>query len=340
MPSFGRFLCVLVPFLLTLAALVAMLVAGLAGIADKGLYNFQVNVTDLSLSPLSVSSILDGAGFQVPNIDDIVDDIEIPDVKDIDLGDIFNKRQSQTNNITAEDLGLYNVYDVNIWNYCFIKEDGGRECTKGAFNWAANELNISTGEINSLITESGLNVTLPKEITDAVKAFGNVSKWTQIVFVISYVSLALALLMGLFANFSRIFSCITWLISFVATLATGAAAALATATSAIIVGAVEASTDMYGVEAKMNKRFLATVWIGAAFAIAAGLFWAFTICCCKPDHSSRGKRNSTSSESEKFIQNGPGYQRLSGPGAYSGSYGAPQQQQAGGAYEPYSHARV
>ena len=320
-----------------------MLIAGLAGIADKGLYNFQVNVTDLSMSPLSVSAILDGKGFKAPTIDDL----NLPEVKDIDfpdLGDVF-KRQSQTNNITAKDLGLYNVYDVNIWNYCFIKEDGARECTKGAFDWAANELNITTGEINSLITASGLNVTLPKEITDAIKAFGTVSKWTQIVFVISYVALGLALLMGLFANFSRIFSCITWLISFVATIATGAAAALATATSAIIVGAVEASTDVYGVEAKMNKRFLATVWIGAAFAIAAGLFWAFTICCCKPDHSSRGSRNSTASESEKFIQNGPGYQRLSGPGAYSGgyasqSYGAPQQQQAGGAYEPYSHARV
>jgi len=343
MANFGRFVCVLVPFLLTLASLVAMLIAGLSGIADKSLYMFRVNVTDLSLSELSVTNLLNGSGFKVPNLNDI----DLPDVKvpDINIPDINIKRaDSKTNNITAADLGLYNVYDVNVWNYCYTEQNGTRECTKAEFNWATTALNTSTGNFNSLITSTGLNVTLPKEISEAVKTFGTVSKWTQVVFIIAYVTLGVELFFGLFANCSRAFSCVTWLIAFLATIATAAAAGLATATAAIVVGAIKASNELYGVEAELNTKFLAAVWIGVAFAMAAGLFWMFTICCCKPDHhSSRRSHSRHGDEAEKFIPRGPGYQRLSEPNGYQGGgyaqpYGGPAQH--GGAYEPYSHARV
>jgi len=343
MANFGRFVCVLVPFLLTLASLIAMLIAGLSGIADKNLYMFRVNVTDLSLSPLSVSSILDGTGFKVPNLNDVdLPDVKVPDINipDIHIG---KRAEAKSNNITAADLGLYNVYDVNVWNYCYTPRNGSRECTKAQFNWATTALNTSTGNFNSLITSTGLNVTLPKEITEAVKTFGTVSKWTQVVFIIAYVALGVELFFGLFANCSRAFSCVTWLIAFVATIATGAAAGLATATAAIVVGAVKASSELYGVEAQLDTRFLAAVWIGVAFAMAAGLFWMFTICCCKPDHhSSRRSHSRHGDEGEKFIQHGPGYQRLSEPGGYQGGYAQPygNAPQHSGAYEPYSHARV
>lgn len=343
MANFGRFVCVLVPFLLTLASLIAMLIAGLSGIADKSLYMFRVNVTDMGLSPTSVSSILSGAGL---------DKLDIPNLPNLPN---IGKRQSQTTNVTAADLGLYDVYDVNVWNYCYTTQNGTRGCTKPKFDWAATALNTTTGDINSMLTSTGLNVTLPKEITSAVKSFGTVSKWTQIVFVIAYVALGVELLFGLFANCSRAFSCVTFLVAGIATVAVGAAAALATATSVVVVGAVEASAKLYGVDAHFNTRFLATVWLGVAFALAAGLFWMFTICCCAPDHhrSSRSGR-SRHADGEKFMGGAvggggaPNYQRLSDPHGYNAgyaqqyprqSYGAPQPQHAG-AYEPYSHARV
>ncbi|KAK3310636.1 SUR7/PalI family-domain-containing protein [Chaetomium strumarium] len=302
--------------------------------ASKGLYMFQVNVTDLQLSPLSVSKILDGTGIDVPTLDDI----KIPGIN--------SRQESQTTNITAKDLGLYDIYDVNPWNYCYTAHNGTRACTKPAFDWATNALNTTTGDINSMITATGLNVTLPKEITDAVKAFGTVSKWTQIVFIIAYIALGVELFFGLFANCSRAFSCVTWLISAIATTAVGAAAGLATATSVVVVGAVEASAKVYGVDAHFNTTYLAIIWLGAAFAIAAGLFWMFTICCCAPDHSSRRSgRGSRHSDTEKLMSGGTGYQRLSEPGGYTSTgyarqsqYGPAQQHSP--AYEPFSHARV
>lgn len=343
MASFGRFVCVLIPFALTLASLIAMLVGGLAGVADKGLYNFRVNLTDLQISPSQVSGILNGSA--VPNLDDL--NIDIPGIE-------FVKRQEGARNLTTTDLGFYDIYDVSVWTYCYTAQNGTRECNKAKFDWATNELNTTTGDINTLLTSTGLNVTLPDEISDAVELFGNAIRWTQIVFIIAYIALGVELFFGIFANCSRIFSCITWLVALFAAVAVGAAAGLATATAVIVVGAIEAIADEYGISADLNTRFLAAVWLGTAFAIGAALFWVFTICCCAPDHSSRRSGGSSPrhlDENEKFIprggsSDGTAYQRLSGPDAYNSgyaqqyprqSYGPPQHT---GAYEPYSHARV
>ncbi|KAK0734409.1 SUR7/PalI family-domain-containing protein [Lasiosphaeria miniovina] len=335
MGNIGRIACVALPFLLTIGAIIAMLVAGLAGVADKSLYMFQVNTTDLSISPLSVRKILN---------------VRSPEPQGFglfhDVPSLINKEaddtSSKSTNITAADLGLFNLYDVGIWGYCYTPQNGSRECTKPQFNWATGALNTTTSGVNSLITSTGLNVTLPDGIMNAVQAFGTVSKWTQVVFIIAYVALGVELFFGAFANCSRAFSCVTFLVALVAMVAVCAAAALATATSVIVVGAVEGTAKFYGVKASFNTRFLAAVWIGAAFAIASGFFWLFTICCCKPDHTRKNRERGPSAEK---LMSGP-YQPLEVqhggypqqyPQQYPQSYGAPQRDLA---YEPYSHARA
>ncbi|KAK4648082.1 hypothetical protein QC763_106930 [Podospora pseudopauciseta] len=339
MANFGRVVCVALPFLLTLASLISLLVAGLAGVADKSLYMFQVNTTNLSIDPLTAANLISKATGG-KDVETVFNDA---------VNDALNTRQdTQTTNITAADLSLYDLYDVGLWGYCYTPQNGSRECTRPAFDWATNVLNTTTGDLNSMLTLTGQNVTLPKEITDAVKAFSTVSKWTQVVFIISYVALGVALFFGLFANCSRAFSCITWLLAAFAAVAVCASAALATATAVVVVGAVEGSAKIYGVRADFNTRFLAAVWIAAAFALAAALFWVFTICCCAPEKRSGHKRNRSSDEGEKLMGTGP-YQRLDQPQGYqgyqqqwpaatagNGGYG----RQTGGAYEPYSHSRV
>jgi hypothetical protein len=335
MVSFGRFACVAVPFVLCIGSLIALLVAGLAGVTDKSLFMFQVNTSDLSISPLSINSVLNSRSPE-PNPQNF---------HDVDLLSSGSTGGSG-NNVTAADLGLYDLYDVHLWGYCYTPQNGSRECTKPAFNWAETALNLTMGNINTLITLSGKNVTIPKEVTDGIMAFGTASRWTQIVFIIAYVALAVEIFFGIFANCSRAFSCVTFIVAGVATTAVCAAAALATATSVIVVGVVESTARFYGVGGSFNKKFLAAVWISAAFAIGAGFFWLFTICCCKPDHS---RRRRSGGEAEKLMH-GP-YQPIGDQHAYKGSsfsqpsgyagapqsYGPPQRDVA---YEPYSHARA
>lgn len=390
MANLGRYACVAIPFLLTLGSLIALLIAGLAGVADKSLYMFQVNTTDLSISPLSIENVLDqitkrqtdGSGLHdvegllndvKDNVGDaagdVVDDIKntvgdkagdvIDDIQDaVDNNpDLANTVANVANggNLTAADLGLFDLYDIGLWGYCYTPQNGSRACTKSQFNWAEKELNTTTTQLDDLIlianTAGGQNITLPKEISTAINTFSTVTRWTEIVFIIAYIALGVELLFGIFANCTRVFSCITALVAAFATVAVCAAAALATATSAIVVGAVETTAKFYGVSASLNTRFLATVWIAAAFAIAAGFFWMFTCCCCAPDHSSR-RRSYRDSTHEKLMPSSSGpYQPV--PGGNTGYTGAQypaaaaQPQSYGYAtpahdarYEPYAQARV
>lgn len=332
MANFGRFVCVAIPFLCAVASLIALLVAGLAGVTDKSLYMFRVNTTDLQIPSSLIGNILNSRD---PAPQDFHDPTNL-----INTG----TKVASGSNITASDLGIYDLYDISLWGYCYTPKNGSRACTKPAFNWATTVLNETTNDINTLITLSGQNIELPREVGDAVEAFGTVSRWTQIVFIIAYVALGVEIFFGIFANCSRAFSCITFIVSGVATTAVCAAAALATATSVVVVGAVESTAQFYGIEGDFNTRYLAAVWISAAFAIAAGLFWLFTVCCCKPD---RSKSHRGRGDGEKFMQ-GP-YQPIGDNGYQQGggyarpfsqqpqSYGQPQRDMA---YEPYSHSRA
>ncbi|KAM5355437.1 hypothetical protein ACJ41O_002083 [Fusarium nematophilum] len=320
----GRFFCVLLPFALTVGSVIFLLVGTLAGVADKSLYLFQVDVEDLSIDPA--------------NVDHLVDNLSL------------KTRAIKDENITAADLGLAKYYDISLWGYCYKPDEGKRKCVKPKFDWASETLN--TSYIEHFGSAHDVEIDLPKEIEDALKAFTHVTKWTEIAFIAALVALAVELLLGIFANCSRIFSCLTWLVAGIATVLVITAASLATAMAAVVVGAVEGTAKFYGVRAKINTTFLSVIWIAAAFAIAAGLFWLFTICCCKPEHRSSSRKN-RNSDGEKLLPSGSGgYAPLGNDhemqtGYYNhnqsqsqSQYGAPRYPSGSRsdlAYEPYSH---
>lgn len=312
----GRFFCVALPFALTVGSIIFLLVGTLAGVADKSLYLFRLDTEDLTLSDASFDNIIDN----------------------------LSSRAVKTSNITAADLNLGKYYDISLWSYCATSLKGKRTCVDPKFNWAASALN--TTWIEHFGSAAGVQVDIPDEITSAIKAFNKVTKWTEIAFVVALIALAVEIVLGIFANCSTIMSCCTWIVAGIASLLVCAAAGLATATAAVVVGGVEASAKWYGVNAKINTTFLAVVWIAAAFAIGASLFWVFTICCCKPDH--RSSRKNRRSDGEKLLPT-KGYAPLGGDhemtsGNYynqnqsQSQYGAPRgAPRSDLAYEPYSH---
>ena len=347
--GFGRFVCVAVPFALTLASLVALLVAGLAGVANKNLFLFEVNTTGLSISPS------DAVGIVTRSPDDIFTDPGL-------LTGSGAAGIAAGGNITAPDLGLYDLYQVSLWNLCYVTHNGSTGCSQPQFNWAVNAFNGTENNFQQLSTLSGGMIDIPKAITDAITTFATIVKWTEVVFIIAYVALGVELFFGLCTSCSRAVSCLTWLVGTLAAVAVGGAAAMSTGIAAAVTGAVDGSAERFGVKASINTGFLAAVWIAVAFAVAAALFWIFTICCCAPDHSSRSSRRSNKrfldNEGEKLMPVGA-YQPLhepqqSGYAPQQGGFAAPQTYgyapqygnarfgapRSESAYEPYSHANV
>ena len=331
----GRVLCVGLPFGLTLASLVCLLIAMLAGITDKNLDMFEVKTQNFSVSSSSLK-----------NFEDLLK--REPDTGHFSAltAAALNGAATSTStsvNITAADLGLADSYKISLWNYC-ATTGSKTTCSKGKFNWASSELN--TTNITTLASSTGTNVTLPKEIRDSLKTFTVVSKWTEVVYIIAFIASVLEIVVGLLGFCSRMGSCCTFIVSGFSTTAVIVASIMATVMSSVVVGAIESAAKAYGAKASLNTNFLAVTWLAAAFSIGAGLFWLFSICCCAADHH-KSKRRSAGDGEKLLPTGGSGYQRVEDPHGFDANtaYG-PQtqgihthQQPIGrqGAYEPYSH---
>ncbi|KAM0283872.1 hypothetical protein ACHAQH_002253 [Verticillium albo-atrum] len=333
----GRFLCVALPFILSTGSLIFLLIACLGGVSNKDLRMFRVNTTDLEINPADFKDIVSSITSR-----DILPEVNIVARQDSsDVGDAVN--DALTNNITAKALGLDNVYDIALWGFCTTESNGDRTCTDPEFDWASKKLNTSF--IEGVGDVAGRRVELPSEVEDSLNLFKKVVKWTQVAYIIAFISLALSVIFGIFANCTRVMSCVTFLVAQVASIAVVASASLSTAMSVVVVGAVEGTAKWYGVKAGFDTTFLALVWISAACALGAGFFWMFTICCCAPSHNSRDRksRNRGSTDAEKLLPGGSSYQPLAPP-AHQGYYNPQQTTQFGAphatremAYEPYSH---
>ncbi|POS82661.1 hypothetical protein EPUL_006457, partial [Erysiphe pulchra] len=303
----GRFICVLLPITLTVASIVCILIVCLAGITNNSLDLFEVTTANFSASP----STLENLAHEILRRE--VQDSKIPDIlpqmanqigvsSDVvtkiaaTAGDIVDAKakfdavtSSGGGNITAKTLGLADKYKVSVWNYCRIT-GGESNCTEPEYNWAANSLN--TSDIESRATQAaGSKVTLPNEIDAALSTFVNVSKWTQFFYMIALISGGIELVFGFIAICSRAGSCLTLLISGVATSTVTIASVLATVQASLVTAALNSAVKAYDVQSKINTNLLATTWLAVAFSIGAGLFWAVTSCCCAGGNSTGRRRN-------------------------------------------------
>ncbi|PSR87439.1 SUR7/PalI family-domain-containing protein [Coniella lustricola] len=350
--SFGRIVCVFVPFALTIASIITLLVACLAGITSKDVYSFKVNTTDFSMSVSDISSLLSRSEplplyerDTASSIESAASSLEsstgtaTTDLKN-DFSDLIKTASAAlasatsasdavsavtsavgSQNITAADLGLADAYYVSLWNYCEHSNNGTTTCSKSKFDWVSNATSAFESKFEAVVEAAGANATLPSALKDGMKTFATVTKWTEICFIISFIFLGATMIFGIFANCTRFFSICATLVAVVAALAVIASASLATGSAAVVVGLAEGSAKEYGVTASFNKHFLVNVWLAALFIIAAVLFWTFSICCCAPDHHKRSRRGAGNKYAEDAMPvtqvgaatGGRGYQRLADP---------------------------
>lgn len=348
MGKVGRFVCVAVPFILTVLSIIFLLVAALSGVTNKSLFMFEIDLSELSVDTNDINSLINSRSLGGRDILDDVSDA-FGGGGDGDDTEAAADATGSKDGVTPADLGLNEIYKVSVWGYCSEKSDGDDEkCTKPKMDWAKDELD--TAFIEDISKALGSDFKIPDEITTALDTFKTVSRWTQIVFIIALAALAAQIIVGVFSVCTRIASCLCFLIAGVSTVAAIAAAALSTATATVIVGAIEGS-NFHGAKGSINTSFLALVWVAVAFAIGAAVSWLVTICCCAPDKSSRRSHKNRGGDNEKGFTSSA-YQPLQDPQAdayghganndyYNSSYNGAQPYPNNGrsdmAYEPYSH---
>jgi len=351
--GFGRFLCVALPFALTLLSILCILISMLSGVTgNHTLEMFDINTKNLSISSSSLHNLANELKKRGADAEPEAEADAEP--ANTSLGKLTSEALENDAastvtaaiggaNFSAAQLGLADSYKVFMWNFCSTTGSKSN-CTKAKFNWASHSLNVTAlNEKASTISlaATGVNATFPKEITTALKTYIVVSKWTQIVYSIAFVLSVITLISGLFGFCSRAGSCFTYFLSGLATTAIIVASLMATLSAAVVVAAIKASAHSFKVTASINRNYLSVTWLAVAFSIGSGLFWLFSVCCCKAEHRHNDKR-----QSQKF---GPSsYTPIHDPSAPT-AYGHQQQQgmtynhqmkPTGAGYEPYTHANV
>ncbi|KAL2061272.1 hypothetical protein VTL71DRAFT_7545 [Oculimacula yallundae] len=350
----GRFVCVALPFGLTLASLVCILIVMLAGITNKSLDMFEIQTANLSISSSSLANFVDvvkrnddlsaltlaGQGPNPveshPNNDLSAltiaaqgpNPVEQKPNDSLSALTVAGLTPNASDNITASALGLADSYKVSLWNYCRTTGTN-TTCTKAKFDWAATSLNSSSVEATASAL-TGKTVRLPSELRGALKTFKTFSKWTEVVYIFAFFACVAELFLGLFGFCSRAGSCLTFIISGISTLTIVLASVMASVQSSLVIAAVKATARSYGVHGSLNTSYLATTWLAAAFSVGAGIFWMATICCCASDHSSGSKRKSRGvDDHEKLIPTGS-YQRVDDNQHFNQGYAGQQH----GIYNP------
>ncbi len=241
-----------------------MLIAILAGIAHQNLYLLQVDTTGLYLSD---SILADFSGLCKP----------IPagfPTRNLFNGIAGTCLATRSPDITATDIGIHPLYDVNLWGYCYTPRNGSRVCSTPALDWAELALNTTKSTLEDWVGAAGQSISLHESVETDIHEFGLFTRFAEVFSVVAALALAVALLFGVFATRSRVVSCVAFLAAAVATVAV-CIAAISSALMAVGATAV----FKYGAQADVTWCILALP-VGAVLALAASVFWLLT--CCAP----------------------------------------------------------
>jgi hypothetical protein len=227
-------------------------------------------------------------------------------------------------------LGLADVYQVALWNYCAVTNSTNGTTTKCSSPKA--EFWFDPLTVWGIGNDTELEDTFSSEFKSALKTYKTASKWMFIVYIIALVSTIVELLFGIVTLFWTC-GCLTWIISTISSVSMSAASVLATVIATTVVSSIDTILEDYGVKAHIGWHMLAATWIAVAFNIAASFFWLLSRCCCPSVASSpRKDRRNRQSDAEKLLPAG-GYAQVRDPAA-QGAYMTPAHPQQPTVYTP------
>ncbi|QKX57600.1 uncharacterized protein TRUGW13939_04718 [Talaromyces rugulosus] len=272
MGKLGRVVCIALPYLLTIGALLSLIAVGVGSTDSSSsmtneLYFLRVDLSNLTNATTS-SALTHLAESAIRN-----------DTKAKELGEALEKAD--------KDAEIRDFYDVGLWGYCT-----GNKTSKGDFDVDHCSSRKAMFWFNPTevwgLNETGIDALFPETLQKGLSGYEKAAKWLFIAYVVAIISTAAELLVGIGAMFSRLGSCITTLVSGVSTFFTLATAITATALYAALDGLFNTTLKDYQVHSSLGARMIAVVWLAAAFSIVSGLFWALSSCCCSGE--SRGSR--------------------------------------------------
>ena len=264
MAKAGRFVCVFIPMVLTIAALIFLIMVGLGGTNYKNnylsnLYFMQANTT--------------GATGNEKFINNPANDFTDPLAKSKD-GKII----------------LMNYYNTYLWNYCAGSGDNTTRSILAFGQGAAQTVDFCTGRklqfafiprdawgVNGTLSNNVYGDALNKVLSSYETQF---SKWISTLFILSVTACSIELLVGIAGLFSRLGSLFTTLSALVTTAIMFAFSMVTTTTYFGLVAGFNNALNKEGIHFRIGLTMYVYMWLAVACSLTAALFWAFSSCCC------------------------------------------------------------
>ena len=261
----GRFFCIFIPMVLTMLTLVFLVMIGLGGTNSSNtylsnLYFIKMNTTNVTANPDFSNNPTN------PSTDPAT--------------------SSPSNKIIIQ-----NYYSVALWGYCAGAGDNTTRPTLAFGQKTATTVDFcSPRQLQYGFDPSqvwGLSLDAQNELFSAdFYSYVNDTylttnrKWISTLFILACVSTGLQILVGIGGLFSRLGSLFTTLASLFSTGFIFAFSVLTTLTYTRMAVSANLGLDGLGISMSTGTAMLAYMWLAWSLSFIAGLFWAFSSCCC------------------------------------------------------------
>ncbi|KAK2847623.1 hypothetical protein FQN49_005708 [Arthroderma sp. PD_2] len=303
----GRFACIFLPYILSIATLVCLALVGL------GCYNTST-LTDVYFAKLDMK--------------DLNPDPPGLNAQLLPLGKGLQQAQAKGE--------IHDFYLVGMWNYCYGDNKDGADhvthCSPRRSKFWFNPAEV--WGVDDTIEE-----LYPSTLRKGLDTYKKVAGWMFVAYAVAISASAIQLLVGISAIFSRWGSFVTTIVAAVAAIFTIGSAATASVLYGILVGAIKAGLKPFEVNAGLGSRMLAIYWLAALFTLGGGFFWLLSVCCCsgRSPYGHRDNRRGVTAEKAPYT-----YERVASPyGVHPGAavpmHNMPPHHTQDTAYEPFRH---
>jgi hypothetical protein len=130
---------------------------------------------------------------------------------------------------SAKSNDLKDFYEIYLWNYCSGDTANGTKLANGTMTAGVETITYCSPRKAQFYFDPiqvwGLNGTLaqdiaPKAVTDALNTYKKVASWMFIAYAVAFWTTVASVIVGIFAIFSRVGSCLTTIVSSVSPIST------------------------------------------------------------------------------------------------------------------------
>ncbi|KAH8821444.1 SUR7/PalI family-domain-containing protein [Xylogone sp. PMI_703] len=261
----GRVVCIAFPYLLTIGALIALIFVGIGSThKDSDTLN-KIYFMRADLSSISSTESTD-AGDRLLSI-----------AQDAINGKNSSAALAAELDLAEQDAEIKDFYNIGLFGYCSGDKKGKdfevTFCSKPKAAFWFNPVNV--WHLNT----TSMPDLLPKNLRDELNTYKKFSYWMFISYVLAFAGLAIELLVGIAAIFSRWGSVATAVFAIFSKVMVLAASITATAIYATLVGTFNTALKPYGVKSSLGGHILAATWLAVLLSGISTAFWLFSACC-------------------------------------------------------------